>query len=58
MKRCRSRKTTKVGRMTSTAPAEIVSQCAPKDPMKRNSDVEITPRSSDDMERNGMEKSL
>jgi len=35
-----------------------VSQCAPKGPLKRNSDVEITPRSSEGMGKKGMQKSL
>jgi hypothetical protein len=44
--------------MTSTAPAEIVSQCAPNGPRKRNNDVEITPRSSDGMYRNEAAREL
>lgn len=46
MKRWRNRKTISVGRITRTAPAEIVSQWAPKGPLKRNSDVEIAGFSS------------
>lgn len=44
--------------MTSTASAEIASPCAPNGPLKRSSDVEITPRSSDGIQRKGREKSL
>ena len=40
------------------APAEIVSQLAAQGPLKRKRDVEITPRSSDGIQRKGMEKSL
>ena len=54
--RCRQRKTIRVGRMTRIVPAGMISQCAPYGPLNRNSDVEITPRSCDGMERNGTQK--